>query len=90
MTYSIKDRLVITLDTDWKQLQGKWNWYSFTFLNCYVEYDKMVDGLVAEFALLGVHLYIRFNTKKGLEQLEELDKEVKEAKERWLFESEQV
>jgi hypothetical protein len=70
------DNLFFTLSTDFIQLWGKWNWYSFTFIQLEIENDKMTGGFEIMASLLGFHFFGRWNYKpeileKMLEEAEE-------------------
>ena len=69
------DKWVIEFQNDWKQIIGKWNWYTFTVIELYFENDKWTHGYEAMFVLLGLGVRIRYNTDKALEQFAEWDKE---------------
>lgn len=51
----------IRLSTDWKQLFGKWNWYSLTFINFTIEVDKWTGGFEVWASLLGFNFLFRWN-----------------------------
>lgn len=67
---------VLEVNNDWKQLLGKWNWYEFTFIHLYVE--KSWHGYELWIALLGFHLYVRYNTDKSLDQFDEWEQVLEE------------
>jgi hypothetical protein len=52
---------VFEFKNDWKQLIGKWNWYSFTFVEFYVEHEKWLKAWNSQFTILGLGVYIRLN-----------------------------
>ena len=54
--------LIFEFQNDWKQLIGKWNWYSFTFVEFRVEHEKWLKAYDMQITLLGFGLYIRLNT----------------------------
>jgi hypothetical protein len=53
--------LIFEFQNEWKQLIGKWNWYSFTFIDFYVEHEKWLKAFSLQFTILGLGVYIRFN-----------------------------
>lgn len=75
MIINITPKLFLDLSTEWSQLFGKYNWYSFTLINIYFENDDMTLGYEFVFTLLGFTLRIRYNTDKALAQFEEWEKE---------------
>ncbi len=78
MIINITPKLFLDLSTEWKQLTGKYNWYSFTLLHIYFEGDKMIDGYEFLVTLLGFTLRIRYNTDEGMRQFEEWEEEWEE------------
>lgn len=46
---------------DWKQLFGKYNWYTFHFIHVYVEDDIWTGGFEFEFVVLGLGFRFRYN-----------------------------
>lgn len=78
LSISYKDKeLLITHRNDYAQLFGKWNWYTFTFIQLRFENDYQLGGFEFDFTILGVGVYLRFNYKET-EKLKELMKEAKE------------
>lgn len=65
---------------EWRQLWGKYNWYSFTLIYIYFEREHVAHGYEFWFMFLGLGFIIRYNTNKSLEQFEEWQKEVEEAR----------
>lgn len=61
MNLTKNKELLFEFQTDWKQLKGKWNWYSFTFLEFRVEHEKWLKAYDIQITLLGFGLYVRFN-----------------------------
>jgi hypothetical protein len=55
------DRWVFSFINDWKQLRGKWNWYTFTFIQIEFENDVWTHGVECYFVLLGIGVRIRYN-----------------------------
>jgi len=53
--------LIFEFKNDWTQLIGKWNWYSFTFIEFYIENEKWLKAWYIQFTLLGLGVYIRLN-----------------------------
>lgn len=53
--------ILFEFKNDWQQIIGKWNWYSFTFIQFYVEHEKWLRAISLEFTILGIGVYIRFN-----------------------------
>ena len=65
---------------EWKQLRGKYNWYTATLIHIYFEKEDIAHGYEFWFTLLGLGFRVRYNTDKSLERFDEWDKEVEEAK----------
>ena len=65
---------------EWKQLTGKYNWYTATLIHCQFEREFMAYGYEFQFILVGLGFRARYNTDKSLERFDEWDKEVEEAK----------
>lgn len=72
----MNDRWVVEFTNDWKQLVGKWNWYTFTIVELYFENDKFTHGYEFVFTLLGLGIRIRYNTDKALKQFDKWEQEV--------------
>ena len=53
--------LIFEFKNDWSQLIGKYNWYSFTFLELRVEHETWLKAWDLQFTLLGFGVYIRLN-----------------------------
>jgi len=68
---------VFEIINEWKQLFGKFNWYTATFIKIEFEKDEMACGYEFLFVVLGLGFRIRYNTDKALELFEKWDKEVK-------------
>ena len=64
---------------EWKQLRGKYNWYTATFIHCQFERELMAYGYEFQFILLGLGFRARYNTDKSLERFDEWDREAEEA-----------
>ena len=79
MIINITPKLFLDLSTEWSQLFGKYNWYSFTPILIYFENDKWTGGVELEVTLLGFRLRARYNTDKALRQFEEWESDVEEA-----------
>jgi len=62
MIINITKKLFLDLSTEWSQLWGKYNWYTFTFVELYFENDSFTGGLEFVATLLGFRLRIRYNT----------------------------
>jgi hypothetical protein len=60
---------------EWKQLFGKYNWYTCTLIYIYFEKENMAHGYEFNFTLLGFGFYIRYNTDKSNEQFDEWSNE---------------
>lgn len=56
-----KENWVLSIINEWKQLKGKYNWYSFTFINLYFEDEPYTGGVELHFTLLGLGFIIRYN-----------------------------
>jgi len=69
ITINIIDNFFIELKSDWFQLFGKYNWYSFNLIKIYFENDKMTGGIEFEFWLLGFGIRIRYNYDDTLEKM---------------------
>ena len=54
---------------DWKQLWGKYNWYTFHFINIYLEDDVWTGGFEFEFVVLGLGFRFRCNYNNKLEKM---------------------
>lgn len=63
---------------EWKQIIGKWNWYTFTFIEIYFENDKFTKGYEFQFMLLGLGVRIRYNTEDALKLFDEWGDEIDE------------
>lgn len=61
ISINFTDNLFCTFKTDFMQLKGKWNWYSFTFINFEIENDKWTGGFEVMASLLGIHFFGRWN-----------------------------
>lgn len=79
MIINLTKKLFLDLSTEWTQLFGKYNWYSFTLINIYFESDNMTDGYEFVATFLGFTLRLRYNTDKAMKQFEEWEKEDKES-----------
>lgn len=55
------DNLFVELRTEWTQLFGEYNWYTFTFIKVEIENDKWTGGASLDIALLGFSAYFRWN-----------------------------
>ena len=65
---------VFEFNNEWKQLSGEWNWYCFTLI--YIYGEKSWGGYEFWFTVLGLGIYIRYNTKKSHKQFDEWEKEL--------------
>ena len=74
------DRFLIEFINDWKQLTGKWNWYTFTFINIEFENDIMSHGYEFYFVVLGLGIRIRYNKASFKEWVEEAKKDIESAR----------
>lgn len=63
---------------EWKQLSGKYNWYTWTLIYISFEKENLAHGYEFWFMLFGLGFIIRYNTDKSLEQFEEWDREIRE------------
>lgn len=72
-------RFVITPINEWKQIGGKYNWYSFTICNLYFEYEKMLEGIEFSIIIFGIGIYIRFNLPASDKIFIEFNKKIKNA-----------
>jgi len=75
MIINITPKLFLDLSTEWSQLFGKYNWYSFTLISIYFENDKWIGSIEFVATLLGFTLRIRYNPDEALAQFEEWEKE---------------
>jgi len=82
MIINITPKLFLDLSTEWSQLFGEYNWYSFTLINIYFESDDMTEGYEFVATLIGFTLRVRYNTDEALKQFAKWDKDIEEAKER--------
>jgi hypothetical protein len=64
MIINITENFFIELNTEWKQIWGNWNWYTFTLINIYFENGKYTGGYEAEITLLGFTIWCRYNTEE--------------------------
>jgi hypothetical protein len=71
MTINITKNFFVEISTEWTQIIGHWNWYSFTIINVYFENDVMTGGYEAVFTLLGFTLRFRYNTKEFYRKMDE-------------------
>ena len=71
---------LIDFRNDWKQLFGKYNWYTFTVIQLDFEKENMAYGYEFNFVLLGLGVYIRYNTDKSHEQFAKWSEDAKDAK----------
>ena len=55
-----KDCFVHSIN-DWKQLFGKYSWYTFHFIHLYIENEVWTGGFEFEFAVLGLGFRFRYN-----------------------------
>lgn len=64
--------LFIDFNSDWLQIFGAFNWYSFHFITAYFENDKWTGGIECEVWLLGFGVRLRWNYNPL--KLEEMEK----------------
>jgi hypothetical protein len=62
---NVNKKCFFTIFTEWDQLFGKHNWYSFTPIHIFYENDKMVFGHFFQITLLGFGISFRYNTDKA-------------------------
>jgi hypothetical protein len=56
---------------EWRQLCGGFNWYTFSFINIWIERDDMLGkSWEFGFVLLGLGFYIRYNTEEALKMFD--------------------
>lgn len=79
MTISI-GRHLAEFKCQWLQFFGKYNWYTFQFLNIEFEYDKMTFGYEFLLTILGFSFRYRYNTDKAIEQFKEFEKDIEHSK----------
>ncbi len=79
MIINITKKLFLDLSTEWEQLFGKYNWYSFTFIGLYFEKDDFTKGYEFVATFLGFRLRVRYNTDRAMAQFDEWEKESKES-----------
>ena len=77
MKYKLRDRLVFQIHNDWKQIFGKYNWYSFHVCYIYLEKDEYIGGWEFWLVLLGIGFYFRINNDKALRQFDKWNREAK-------------
>lgn len=82
MIINLTKNTFLELDTEWKQLRGGYNWYSFTLVNIYFENDKFTGGHEYVFTLLGFILRVRHNTAEFYRKEAEWMKEAKKCTKR--------
>lgn len=68
------DNWVIEGSNEWKQIEGGYNWYTFTLIHIYGE--KSWGGYEFWFTFLGLGVYIRYNTKKSNEIFNKWEEEL--------------
>lgn len=73
----ILSRFMFQFQNDWRQIGGKYKWYSFTFIYIYFEYEKITEGLEFWFVVLGVGFYIRYNLPKSDAIFKRYEEEIK-------------
>lgn len=61
MIINLTKNSFIELKNEWSQLKGKYNWYSLTFIEFYVENETYTGGFEVMFMLLGLGFYFRWN-----------------------------
>jgi hypothetical protein len=71
---------LIEFTNEWRQLFGKYNWYTITFIEIYFEKDDFTHGYEFVCVILGLGVRVRYNTDKALAQLEEWQKDVENSK----------
>lgn len=78
----LSENCFVHTQNDWKQIFGKWNWYTFHFAHIYFEKDIMTRGYEFEFILLGFGFRFRYNYDPTFweEKTEEINKELENAK----------
>lgn len=76
MIINITKKVFLDLSTEWTQLWGKYNWYSFTFIELYFENDNFTAGYEFVATLLGFRLRVRWNTDRSLKKFEEWEKDI--------------
>jgi len=69
-----KESAFVSFINEWKQIFGKMNWYSITFVNIYFENDMMAPGYEFEFEVLGLGFCMRINRSwEGTELQKRID-----------------
>lgn len=80
--YTLKEKIVIEFKNDYVQFDSslKWNWFCFNVVQIHFEKDMMC-GPAYEFLfyLLGLGIFIRYNTDEAMESFEVMMKESKES-----------
>ena len=66
------DNCFIHTINEWKQITGKYNWYTFTGVHLSTENDAYTGGFEIECIILGLGLRFRWNYDKS--KLEEICK----------------
>lgn len=56
---------------EWRQLFGKYNWYTCTLINIKFEVDDWTAGYEFLFVVLGLGIRVRYNTDEALEKFDE-------------------
>lgn len=74
---NVNKKCFFTLFTEWTQLFGKHNWYSFTPVHIFYENDSMTFGHLFQVTLLGFSVSFRYNTDKALKLFKKWEKESK-------------
>ncbi len=75
ITYKDKE-LLINILNEWRQLFSKYNWYTMTIINLYIENDAMMGAYDFEFVILGIGIRFRLNYKET-ETMKEIGVEIK-------------
>ena len=70
---------VVEFTNEWKQLSGGCHFYTMTLMNIEFERELMAYGYEFRFILLGLGIYIRYNTTRSNELFEQWEREAEEA-----------
>ncbi len=74
---NIFKRFVFTFINEWRQFNGKYNWYNFTLINIDFEYDKIAEGVEINFVVLGIGVFVRYNLPASDKVFKKWEKEAK-------------
>lgn len=77
LVINVNKKCFFTIFTEWKQLFGKYNWYSFTPIHIFYEKESMLFSHLFQIVILGFGLSFRYNTDKSLKLFKKWSRETK-------------